>query len=71
MGSIIVVLPKQYLIDQVEYQIRKTERGIKVLFTGGAESKKILEYGNKLEKLKDKLEELAGRREPESPEWPL
>jgi hypothetical protein len=38
-----VVLPKQYLIDQVEYQIRKTERGIKVLFTGGAESKKILE----------------------------
>ena len=38
-----MALPKQYLIDQVEYQIRKTERGIKVLYTSGADSKKILE----------------------------
>ena len=57
-------LPKQYQIQQIEYQIRKTERGIKVLFTGGADPKRILEYGEKLEKI-------AGRREPESPEWPL
>jgi len=42
-----------------------------VLYTGGADSKRILEYGEKREKLKDRLEELAGRREPESPEWPL
>ena len=66
-----MVLPKQYLIDQVEYQIRKAERGIKVLYAGGADSKRILEYGEKREKLKDRLQELAGRREPESPEWPL
>ncbi len=64
-------LPKQYQIQQIEYQIRKTERGIKVLFTGGADPKRILEYGEKLEKFKDELEKIAGRREPESPEWPL
>jgi hypothetical protein len=81
-----VALPKKYLIEQIEYQIRKTERGIKVLYTGGADSKKILEYGEKREKLKDELERLTeeryfssgrwkllrkGRRTPESPEWPL
>tara|TARA_R110002020_G_scaffold180151_3_gene374190 strand:+ start:1189 stop:1317 length:129 start_codon:yes stop_codon:yes gene_type:complete len=42
-----------------------------VLFTGGADPKRILEYGEKLEKFKDELEKIAGRREPESPEWPL
>lgn len=66
-----MTLPKQYQIDQIENQIRRTERGIKVLFVGGAESKKILEYGEKLKKFKDELEKIAGRREPESPEWPL
>ena len=66
-----MTLPKQYQIEQIEHQIRKTERGIKVLFTGGADPKRILEHGEKLEKFKDELEKIAGRREPESPEWPL
>jgi len=81
-----VALPKKYLINQVEYQIRKTERGIKVLYTNGADPKKILEHGEKRERLMDELEKLTeekyfsagrwkvlkrGRREPLSPEWPL
>jgi len=81
-----VVFPKQYLIDQTEYQIRKTERGIKVLYTCGADSKQLLAYGEKREKLMDQLEKLTeekyfsagcwkvlkkGRREPLYPEWPL
>jgi hypothetical protein len=81
-----VTLPKRYQINQVEYQIRKIERGIKVLYSQGASSERILEYGSRREKLKDKLEKLTeekyfsagrwkvlkkGRRDPESPEWPL
>jgi len=81
-----VALPKQYQIDQVEYRIRKIERGIKVLYAGGGDSKKILEYGERREKLKDRLEGLTreryfscgrwkllreGRRIPKIPEWPL
>lgn len=81
-----MTLPKRYQINQVEYQIRKIERGIKVLYSQGASSERILEYGSRREKLKDKLEKLTeekyfsagrwkvlkkGRRDPESPEWPL
>ena len=81
-----MTLPKQYLIDQIEYQIRKTERGIKVLYASRADAKQILAYGDKREKLMDRLEELTeekyytagrwkmlkkGRREPLYPEWPL
>ena len=81
-----MTLPKWYQINQVEYQIRKIERGIKVLYSQGASSERILEYGSRREKLKDKLEKLTeekyfsagrwkvlkkGRRDPESPEWPL
>lgn len=66
-----MALPKHYLINQIEYQIRKIERGIKVLYTGNDRSNKILEYGDKREKLKDELESLTGRRVPRSPEWPL
>jgi hypothetical protein len=67
-----VALPKQYQIDQVEYRIRKIERGIKVLYTQGADSKEILKYGEIREKLKDMLEDLTqGRRVPKIPEWPL
>ena len=77
---------KKKKIDAVEYEIRKTERGIKVLYTQGADSKRILEYGEKREKLQDELERLTekkyffssgqwkilkGRREPKTPEWPL
>lgn len=81
-----MAFPKQYLINQIEYQIRKTERGIKVLYTCGVDSKRILEHGEKREKLMDQLEKLTeekmfsagrwkvlkkGRREPLCPEWPL
>jgi len=81
-----VALPKQYQIDQVEYLIRKIERGIKVLYTQGAELSKVIEYGERREKLKDELEKLTvekyfssglwkilreGRRVPKIPEWPL
>ena len=73
-------------ISQVEWEIRKTERGIKVLHAQGAECQKIIEYGKKREDLKDELEKLTvekffssgrwkvlreGRRVPKSPEWPL
>jgi hypothetical protein len=54
-----VTLPKRYQINQVEYQIRKIERGIKVLYSQGASSERILEYGSRREKLKDKLEKLT------------
>lgn len=81
-----MALPKQYQVDQVEYQIRKIERGIKVLYTQGADLSKVMEYGERREKLKDKLEGLTqeryfscgrwkllreGRRIPKIPEWPL
>jgi len=81
-----VALPKRYQIDQVEYQIRKIERGIKVLYTQGADLSKVIEYGERREKLKDELERLTqeryfscgrwkllreGRRVPKIPEWPL
>lgn len=73
-------------ISQIEWGIRKTERGIKVLHAQGADHQKILEYGQKREDLKDELEKLTvekyfssgrwkilkeGRRIPNSPEWPL
>ena len=81
-----MALPKRYQIDQVEYQIRKIERGIKVLYTQGADLSKVIEYGERREKLKDELEKLTvekyfssglwkilreGRRVPKIPEWPL
>ena len=81
-----MALPKRYQINQVEHQIRKIERGIKVLYSQGASSKEILEYGERREEFKDRLEKLTedkyfsagrwkvlkkGRRDPESPEWPL
>jgi len=57
-----------------------------VLYTCGADSKQLLAYGEKREKLMDQLEKLTeekyfsagcwkvlkkGRREPLYPEWPL
>ena len=77
---------KEIRISSLEYQIRKTERGIKVLFAQNGGSDEILRLGNKREKLKDELEQLTrvkyfssgrwkvlkeGRREPNTPEWPL
>ena len=73
-------------ISSLEYQIRKIERGIKVLFAQKGDTNQILKYGDKREKLKGELEQLTrttyfssgqwkvlqeGRREPEIPEWPL
>jgi hypothetical protein len=73
-------------ISQIEWEIRKTERGIKVLHAQGADRQKIIEYGEIREKLKDRLEGLTqeryfscgrwkllreGRRIPKIPEWPL
>ena len=53
-------------ISSLEYQIRKTERGIKVLFaqflcfkTIKSDTSEILSYGDKREKLKDELEQLT------------
>ena len=66
-----MALPKPYQINQVEHQIRKIERGIKVLYTGGAPPSQILERGVRREELKDRLESLTGSRIPKSPEWPL
>ena len=77
---------KEIRISGLEHQIRKTERGIKVLFAQKGGTDEILRLGNKREKLKDELEQLTrithfsggqwkvlqeGRREPETPEWPL
>ena len=73
-------------ISSLEYQIRKIERGINVLFVQKGDKNEILRRGDKREKLKDELEQLTrttyfssgqwkvlqeGRREPEIPEWPL
>ena len=62
----------------MERQIRKIERGIRVAHKNKAllkDSAKynaiILKKGEERERLKDELEELAGRREPESPDWPV
>ncbi len=57
-------------IASLEYQIRKTERGIKVLFAqqerlkltktaNKGDTNEILKYGDKREKLKDELEQLT------------
>jgi len=58
-------------IKSLEYQIRKKERGLRILFKQKAKSADIIVYGEKIEKLQDELEELTGRREPESPSWPV
>jgi hypothetical protein len=73
-------------ISSLDYEIRKTERGIRVLFAQKGNEGEILKLGEKREKLKDELEQLTrithfssgqwkvlqeGRREPEIPEWPL
>lgn len=65
-------------IKDVERQIRKIERGIKVAHKNKVLLKEpakynaiILRHGKERERLKGELEKLAGRREPESPEWPV
>ena len=58
-------------ITQTEYEIRKTERAVKIMSKQGDDPKLILERAEKLNKLKNELEELAGRRIPNVPEWPV
>ena len=58
-------------IKSLEYQIRKKERGLRILFKQKAPSADIIVYGGKIEKLQDELEQLTGRREPKSPSWPV
>ena len=65
------MLSIRYRIEQVEYQIRKKERGIRVLYIQGADNEKVLKYAEGWEELLDELERLTGKREPESPRWPI
>lgn len=67
----MTVLSIQYQIEQIEYQVRKKERGIRVLYIQGAKSEEVLRYAEGWEELLDELERLTGRREPTSPRWPV
>ena len=62
---------KELRIANLEYEIRKKERGLRILFKQKRKAADIIIYGEKIEKLQDELEELTGRREPESPSWPV
>ena len=66
-------------INNVEYQIRKFERGIKVAHRGRLNMEEssvdyclmIKQYVKDIRELRDKLERLTGRRQPSTPKWPV
>ena len=66
-------------IEKTEYLIRKLERGIKVahknrLLTNepGVDYDFIISnYVGEIKELRDKLEGLTGRRQPNVPKWPV
>ena len=66
-------------IEKVEYSIRKLERGIKVAHRGKITiegtsidyDSMIEQYVEDIRKLRDRLEELTGRRQPKIPKWPI
>ena len=66
-------------INNVEYQIRKFERGIKVAHRGRLNMEEssvdyclmIKQYVKDIRELRDKLERLTGRRQPSIPKWPV
>ena len=66
-------------IESIEYEIRKLERGIKVahrcrLNIGGTSvdyDSMIKQYAKDIKELRDRLERLTGRRQPNTPKWPL
>ena len=66
-------------VNNIEYQIRKLERGIKVahktrLLTNepGVDYDFIISnYVGEIKELRDKLEGLTGRRRPSVPKWPV
>ena len=62
---------KKLRIKSLEYEIRKKERGLRILFKQKTPPADIIMYGEKVEKLQDELEELTGRREPSAPSWPV
>ena len=66
-------------VNNIEYQIRKLERGIKVahknrlLINGpGLDYDFIISnYVGEIKELRDRLEGLTGRRRPNVPKWPV
>ena len=77
---------KELRIKSLEYEIRKKERGLRILFKQKTPPADIIIYGEKVEKLQDELELLTtekyfsggrwkvlkkGRREPDAPSWPV
>jgi len=66
-------------INNIEYQIRKLERGIKVAHrcrlkargTSVDYDSMIEQYVEDIRRLRDRLEELTGRRQPKIPKWPI
>jgi len=66
-------------IERVGYEIRKLERGIKVshkhrLLTnepGVDYDFMIKQYVKDIKELRDRLEKLTGRRQPDAPKWPV
>lgn len=66
-------------IEKIEYSIRKLERGIKVAHRGRvAIDGTSVDYHSMIKQcvedirnLRDRLEELTGRRQPKIPKWPL
>ena len=66
-------------VNNIEYQIRKLERGIKVahknrLLTNepGVDYDFIISnYVGEIKELRDKLEGLTGRRQPNISKWPV
>ena len=66
-------------IEKIEYIVRKLERGIKVAHRGRITIEEtnvdydsmIEQYVEDIRKLRDRLEELTGRRQPKIPKWPI
>ena len=66
-------------IEKIEHEIRKLERGIKVAHrdkitiegTSIDYDSMIEQYVEDIRKLRDRLEELTGRRQPKIPKWPI
>ena len=65
-------------VNNIEYQIRKLERGIKVAHRGRLTLRgsgidydsMIKQYVKDIKELRDRLEKLTGRRRPRLAKWP-
>jgi len=58
-------------IRDIEYQMRKMERGVRILYGQRRPAREILRYAKGWGELKERLRELAGREEPSIEEWPV